>query len=73
MSEKIFYTKAELKEFEALIHEKLHQAKEEYDRCANSLKEDNGGSADGYNFTEFGHDNRDREQLEYTMQRQKNS
>lgn len=71
MSEKIFYTKEELKEFEAIINEKIKQAKEEYDRCAASLKENSSGGSDNYNFTEFGHDNQDREQLEYTMQRQK--
>ncbi|MEZ4685649.1 MAG: TraR/DksA C4-type zinc finger protein [Bacteroidia bacterium] len=71
MTEKVFYTKEELKEFEVLINEKLDQAKAEYNRCAESLREDNDGSADTFNFTEFGNDNRDKEQLEYNMQRQK--
>ena len=71
MSEKVFYTKEELKEFEALINEKLELARAEYKRSAESLKEDNDGAADTFNFTEFGNDNRDKEQLEYNMQRQK--
>ncbi len=70
-SEKAFYSRQELQEFEDIINKKLASAREEHQILADNLKESGGGSADSYNFTEFGGDSREKEQNEMLMARQK--
>jgi DnaK suppressor protein len=67
---KKFYSKQELSEFSAIIAQKLTEAKVEYQRLAKSLKEFSGNSADSFNFTEYGNESREKEQLEILMARQ---
>ena len=54
-----------------IINKKIESAKEEHKRLSDSLKESAGGSADSYNFTEFGVESREKEQNEMLMARQK--
>lgn len=68
--EKNFYSRAELEEFRVLIQDKLKLAEEEYKELADSLKESNLTTADGYNMTEFGADTLEKEQIEMFMARQ---
>jgi DnaK suppressor protein len=68
--EKNFYTKAELEEFRVLITEKLHTAEREYKELAESLRDSNVSTADGYNMTDFGSDTLEKEQTEMFMARQ---
>lgn len=70
MSEKKFYSKQELEEFRQIIDKKLAVANTEYKRLADQLKEMSGGSADSFNFTEFGNESRDKEEVETLMARQ---
>ncbi|MEZ4771685.1 MAG: TraR/DksA C4-type zinc finger protein [Bacteroidia bacterium] len=69
-SDKKFYSKSELEEFRQLITQKLDESKIEYKRLAESLKEFSGNSADSYNFTEYGNESREKEQVEILMARQ---
>ena len=69
--EKSFFTRQELQEFEDIINKKLASANEEHKRLADSLKESSGGSADSFNFTDFGVEGREKEQNEMLMARQK--
>ena len=69
-SEKKFYTKAELAEFKEIILDKLKDAREEHKRLADSLREFSGNSADSINFTEYGNESREKEQVEILMARQ---
>lgn len=69
-SVKKFYSKQELDEFRAIINEKLESSRNEYKRLAESLREFSGNSADSYNFTEYGNESREKEQLEILMARQ---
>jgi len=69
-SEKKFYSKAELEEFRQVINQKLEESRTEYKRLAENLKEFNSSSADSYNFTEFGNESREKEQVEILMARQ---
>jgi DnaK suppressor protein len=69
--EKNFYSRAELDEFRVLITEKLQLAEQEYKELAESLRDSNLTSADGYNMTEFGSDTLEKEQTEMFMARQK--
>lgn len=69
-SEKKFYSKQELEEFRSIIHRKLANAKEEHKSLAESLKAYSGSSADSINFTEFGNESREKEQVEILMARQ---
>lgn len=69
--EKKFFSREELEEFREIILSKLAEAREEYDRLAESLKETNDMAADGYNLTDFGSDTLDKEQTEMFMARQK--
>lgn len=68
---KRFYSKAELEEFRILINKKLDESQTEYKRLAESLKTLSGNSADSFNFTEFGNESREKEQVEILMARQK--
>jgi RNA polymerase-binding transcription factor DksA len=68
--EKNFYSKAELEEFRVLITEKLHAAEREYKELAESLRDSNVSTADGYNMTDFGSDTLEKEQTEMFMARQ---
>jgi DnaK suppressor protein len=68
---KQFYSKAELDEFRQIILAKLDDSKAEYKRLKNSLKEFSGNSADSFNFTEYGNESREKEQVEILMARQK--
>lgn len=69
-NEKNFYSKAELEEFRQIINEKLDESKSEYKRLADSLREFSGNSADSINFTEYGNESREKEQVEILMARQ---
>jgi len=69
-SDKRFYSKQELAEFRQLIEQKLEEAQREYKRLAENLKEFSSSSADSYNFTEFGNESREKEQVEILMARQ---
>jgi DnaK suppressor protein len=68
--EKKFYTQAELKEFEALIQEKLKVAKEELKGLSRDLREYSAGGADADNFSDYGVDSQGKEELEMLMARQ---
>lgn len=67
---KNFYSKAELEEFRQIIHQKLDGSKTEHKRLADSLRDFGGNSADSINFTEYGNESREKEQLEILMARQ---
>lgn len=69
-NEKKLYSKTDLAEFRELIEGKLEEARTEYKRLADNLKELSGTSADSYNFTEFGNESREKEQVEILMARQ---
>jgi DnaK suppressor protein len=69
-SEKKFYNRAELEEFKEIINRKLADAQSEYRRLSDSMKEFSGNSADSINFTEFGNESREKEQVEMLMSRQ---
>lgn len=69
-SEKRFYSKQELGEFRQIIEQKLDEAQREYKRLAENLKEFSSSSADSYNFTEYGNESREKEQVEILMARQ---
>ena len=69
-SEKKFYSKKELEEFRQIIDRKLEEARTEHKRLANNLKEFSGNSADSFNFTEYGNESREKEQIEILMARQ---
>lgn len=60
----------ELDEFRTIIKEKLEEARAEYRRLAESLKALSGATADSYNFTEYGNESREKEQVEILMARQ---
>ena len=68
--EKKFYSKSELEEFKEIINKKLNESKTEHRRLAESLRDFSGNSADSYNFTEFGNESREKEQVEILMARQ---
>ncbi len=68
--EKQFYSKKELAEFKTIIQKKLEESQNEYKRLATSLKELGGSSADSLNFTEYGNESREKEQVEILMARQ---
>ncbi len=65
-----FYTKTELDEFREIIGSKLEESNIEYRRLADSLREFSGSSADAINFTEYGNESREKEQIEMLMARQ---
>ena len=67
---KQFYSKKELTEFKSIIQEKLNSSQDEYKRLAQSLKDLGGNSADSLNFTEYGNESREKEQVEILMARQ---
>lgn len=68
--DKNFYSKPELEQFRAIIHQKLDDARHEHKRLADSLKAFGGSSADSINFTEYGNESREKEQIEILMARQ---
>ena len=67
---KNFYSKQELEEFRNLIQDKLEESQAEYRRLSESLKAFSGTSADSFNFTEYGNESREKEQVEILMARQ---
>lgn len=67
---KRFYSKAELVEFREIIEAKMKESKAEHKRLAESLKAFSGNSADSFNFTEYGNESREKEQVEILMARQ---
>lgn len=69
-SEKKFYSRAELDEFKEILNRKLTDAQAEYRRLSESMKEFSGNSADSINFTEYGNESREKEQVEMLMSRQ---
>jgi RNA polymerase-binding transcription factor DksA len=68
--DKKFYSRQELQEFKDIINSKLEEARQEHKRLAESLKEFSGNSADSFNFTEYGNESREKEQVEILMARQ---
>ena len=68
--QKQFYGRRELEEFRKIINDKLGDARREYKRLAASLKAFSGASADSINFTEYGNESREKEQVEILMARQ---
>ena len=56
--------------FRNIIDAKLEEARAEHKRLANNLKEFSGNSADSFNFTEYGNESREKEQVEILMARQ---
>ena len=71
VSKKKFYSKQELVEFKEIINRKLEEARIEYRRLSESLKSSGGNTADSYNFTEYGNESREKEQVEILMARQR--
>lgn len=69
-NEKNFYSKAELDEFRQIIEKKLEESEAEHKQLMGSLKEFSGSSADSINFTEYGNESREKEQIEILMARQ---
>ena len=67
---KNFYSKVELDEFREIIIAKLDESQKEFRRLADSLREFSGTSADSINFTEYGNESREKEQIEMLMARQ---
>jgi RNA polymerase-binding transcription factor DksA len=68
--EKNFYTRDELQEFRTLIEDKLEVARKEVKELAEDLKAGGGDVADGYNYTDYGVDTQEKEQIEILMARQ---
>lgn len=68
--DKNFYSKTELEEFREIINQKLASARDEHKRLASSLKALGGASVDSINFTEYGNESREKEQVEILMARQ---
>lgn len=71
VSKKNFYSKQELVEFREIINQKLEESRNEYRRLSESLKASGGNTADSYNFTEYGNESREKEQVEILMARQR--
>jgi len=69
-AEKTFYTRTELEEFKQIILDKLAESKGEQKRLQENMRELGGNSVDSLNFTEFGNESRDKEQVEIMMARQ---
>jgi RNA polymerase-binding transcription factor DksA len=69
-SEKRLYSRQELVEFRDIIEQKISEARNEYKRLADNLKEFSTSSADSYNITEFGNESWEKEQVEKLMSRQ---
>lgn len=69
-TEKNFYTKTELEEFRQIIERKLAESRTEERRLEEGMRELGGNSVDSINFTEYGNESRDKEQLEIMMARQ---
>lgn len=69
-TEKKFYSRAELDEFRNIINQKLEESKLEHKRLAESLRDFGSSSADSINFTEYGNESREKEQVEILMARQ---
>lgn len=67
---KNFYSKSELDEFRQIINKKLEDSRSEHKRLADSLRDFGGNSADSINFTEYGNESREKEQIEILMARQ---
>ncbi len=65
-TEKRFYTREELQEFEEIITGKLEVSRKEYKELALELKENAGGNTD----SEYGVDSQEKEQIEIMMARQ---
>lgn len=68
--EKNFYSKAELEEFRQIIEKKLEESGTEHKKLQGNLRDFSGSSADSINFTEYGNESREKEQIEILMARQ---
>lgn len=68
-TEKHFYSKEELQEFDTLINEKLTEARRDYQSIINELKELNDNPSDTADFADRGSSGSAKEQLEYLMTR----
>lgn len=69
-NEKKFYSKAELEEFRQIITRKLEESEAEHKKLQGNLRDFSGSSADSINFTEYGNESREKEQIEILMARQ---
>lgn len=69
-NEKNFYSKAELEEFRKIIEQKLEESETEHKKLQGNLRDFSGSSADSINFTEYGNESREKEQIEILMSRQ---
>jgi RNA polymerase-binding protein DksA len=67
---KKFYSRPELEEFRMIIQQKLDDASAEYHRLSGQIREMSSGGADDFNFTEFGNDSQEKEQLDFLLVRQ---
>ena len=67
--EKLFYTREETAEFQALLEKKLEVARREYQSVRESLRNVVEMTADAYNYVEFGSDLVARENNEMMMMR----
>ncbi len=67
--EKLFYTREETAEFQALLEKKLEAARHEYRSIRESLRSVVEMSADAYNYVEFGSDLVARENNELMLMR----
>jgi RNA polymerase-binding transcription factor DksA len=68
-NEKLFYTREETAEFQALLEKKLAEARREYQSVRESLRSVVEMSGDAYNYVEFGSDLVDRENNEMMLMR----
>ena len=68
--EKKFYTRAELQEFDTIILKKLEVARNELKELTEDLKAGGGEATDGYNYTDYGVDTQEKEQIEILMARE---
>lgn len=69
-NEKNFYSKAELEEFRQILEQKLIESETEHKKLQGNLRDFSGSSADSINFTEYGNESREKEQIEILMARQ---
>lgn len=67
---KKMYSRSELEEFREIVETKLAEARTEFRRLSDSIREYEGLAADNTNYIELGSDTRDKEELEILKERQ---
>jgi RNA polymerase-binding transcription factor DksA len=67
---KKMYSRSELEEFRAIVETKLAEARTEFRRLTDSIREYEGLATDNTNYIELGSDTRDKEELEILKERQ---